>query len=186
MDLSQITLEKNKNQHTGTMIEIQTPLCIFMVGIPYSGKSTFIARHPWLSGMPVLSLDDEVMTLTGSDYSRWAEVVSQANQQLEEKLNSLIAQHHSFVIDKTNVTKIERQALIARLKETGYRLAAIVLDVPDEAVLKERILKRTQKKIPTEVMERMKANYFCGLDSLTDEFDSVLFVDSEGKIRLIK
>lgn len=162
------------------------PLCIFMIGIPYSGKSTFIANHPWLSGMPAVSLDDEVMTLTGGDYSRWADVVSLANRQLEEKLNGLIAQRQSFVIDKTNVSQIERQTLIARLKSEGYQLAAIVLDVPDETVLKERILKRTQKKIPAEVMVRMKANYFCGLDSLTDEFDSVLFVDPEGKIRLIK
>ena len=157
-----------------------------MLGIPYSGKSTFIEKHSCLSGMPVVSLDDEVMTLTGGDYSRWAEVVTLANQRLEEKLNGLINQHQSFVIDKTNVSQIERQTLIARLKSEGYQLAAIVLDVPDETVLKERILKRTQKRIPTEVMERMKANYYCGLDSLTDEFDSVLFVDSEGKIRLIK
>ena len=61
-----------------------------------------------------------------------------------------------------------------------------MLDVPDEVVLKERILNRPQKKIPAEVIDRMKANYYCGLDTLTDEFDSVLFVDSEGKIRLIK
>ena len=168
------------------MAEIKIPLCIFMVGIPYSGKSTFIAKHPWLSGMPAVSLDDEVMTLTNGDYSRWAEVVTLANQRLEEKLNGLITLHQSFVIDKTNVSQIERRTLIARLKSEGYQLAAIVLDVPDETVLKERILKRTQKRIPTEVMERMKANYYCGLDSLTDEFDSVLFVDSEGKIRLIK
>ena len=168
------------------MAEIETSLCIFMVGIPYSGKSTFIANHPWLSGMPVVSLDDEVMTLTSGDYSRWAEVITLANQRLEEKLNGLITRHQSFVIDKTNVSQTERQTLIARLKSEGYQLASIVLDVPDETVLKERILKRTQKRIPTEVMERMKANYYCGLDSLTDEFDSVLLVDSEGKIDLIK
>lgn len=168
------------------MAEIKIPLCIFMVGIPYSGKSTFIGNHPWLSGMPVVSLDEEVMTLSGGDYSLWADVVSLANQRLEEKLYDLITRHQSFVIDKTNVSQIERQTLIARLKSEGYQLAAIVLDVPDETVLKERILKRTQKRIPTEVMERMKANYYCGLDSLTDEFDSVLLVDSEGKIDLIK
>lgn len=162
------------------------PLCIFMVGIPYSGKSTFITNHPWLSGMPTVSLDDEVMTLTGGDYSLWADVVSLANQRLDEKLNGLITRHQSFVIDKTNVSQIERQTLIARLKSEGYQLAAIVLDVPNEAVLNERILKRTQKKIPPEVIERMKPNYYCGLDTLTDEFDSVLFVDSEGKIRLVK
>ena len=171
---------------SGVMTETKTPFCIFMVGIPYSGKSTFIGNHPWLSGMPTVSLDDEVMTLTSGDYSGWADVVCLANQRLEKKLNDLITQHQSFVIDKTNVSQIERQTLIARLKSEGYQLAAIVLDVPDEVVLKERILNRPQKKIPAEVMERMKANYYCGLDTLTDEFDSVLFVDSEGKIRLIK
>lgn len=168
------------------MAEIEPSLCIFMVGIPYSGKSTFIANHPWLSGMPTVSLDDEVMTLTGGDYSLWANVVSLANQRVEEKLNGLINQHQSFVIDKTNVSQIERQTLTARLKSEGYQLAAIVLDVPNEAVLNERILKRPQKKIPADVIERMKANYYCGLDSLPDEFDSVLFVDSEGKVNLIK
>ena len=163
-----------------------TALCIFMVGIPYSGKSTFIAKHAWLSGMPVLSLDEEEMALAEGDYSRWADVVCLANEHLEEKFNRLITQGRSFVIDKTNVLKIERQKLIDRLKTAGYRLAAIVLDAPDEATLKQRILKRTDKKIPAEVIEQMKQNYFSGLNSLTDEFDSVLFVDAQERIRIIK
>lgn len=45
---------------------------------------------------------------------------------------------------------------------------------------------RTDKKIPTEVIEQMKQNYFGGLKSLTDEFDTVLFVDAHEKIRVIK
>ena len=163
-----------------------SPLCIFMVGIPYSGKSTFIAKHTWLNKMPVLSLDDEVMALTCGNYSLWPEVIDDANRILDEKLTRLIASQRSFVIDKTNVSKIERQKLIDRLKTAGYRLAAIVIDAPNEATLKQRILKRTDKKIPTEVIEQMKQNYFSGLNSLTDEFDSVLFVDAQEKIRVIK
>ncbi len=88
-----------------------------------------------------------------------------------KKLTRLIASRRSFVIDKTNVSTIERQKLLERLKAEGYRTAAIVLELPNEYQLKERMLKRAHKQIPMEVIDRMKENYMLGMSSLMVEFD---------------
>ena len=49
----------------------ESPICIFMVGIPYSGKTTFVEEHAWLADLPQVSLDREVKLLANGDYSYW-------------------------------------------------------------------------------------------------------------------
>ena len=111
-----------------------------MVGIPYSGKSTFIAKHKWLAQMPKVSLDKNVLRLAKGDYSKWAEVVDEANWQTLIYQNWLITEKTSFVIDKTNVSSSERVKLILQLKEAGYKVVAIVREPPDEDELQKRIV----------------------------------------------
>ena len=80
-----------------------------MIGIPYSGKSTFIANNEWLSSMPIVSVDDEVMRLSGDDYTQWAVVIEEAALAADLKIEKLIERKASFVIDKTNLAALERQ-----------------------------------------------------------------------------
>ena len=160
---------------------IDQPLCVFMVGIPYSGKSTFIAKHKWLAQMPKVSLDKNVLRLAKGDYSKWAEVVDEANWQTLIYQNWLITEKTSFVIDKTNVSSSERVKLILQLKEAGYKVVAIVLEPPDEDELQKRILSRPDKKIPMDVIESMRKNFLAGKERLREEFDAVVFVSKDGK-----
>lgn len=160
---------------------IDQPLCVFMVGIPYSGKSTFIVRHKWLAQMPKVSLDKTVLRLAKGDYSKWAEVVEEAGRQMLAYQNNLIAQKTSFVIDKTNVVSDERVKLILQLKDAGYKVVAIALEPPSAAELQRRILSRPDKKIPMDVIESMRKNFLAGKERLREEFDAVVFVSKDGK-----
>lgn len=159
---------------TETLIE--QPLCVFMVGIPYSGKSTFITRHKWLTQMPKVSLDKTVLRLAKGDYSKWADVVEEAGRQMLAYQNNLIAQKTSFVIDKTNVVSDERVKLILQLKESGYKVVAFALEPPSAAELQKRILSRSDKRIPMEVIEGMRKNFLGGKERLAEEFDGVEYV----------
>lgn len=163
---------------------IDQPLCVFMVGIPYSGKSTFIAKHKWLAQMPKVSLDKNVLRLAKGDYSKWAEVVDEANWQTLIYQNWLMTEKASFVIDKTNVSSAERVKLILQLKEAGYKVVAIVLEPPDEDELQKRIRSRPDKKIPMDVIESMRKNFLAGKERLAEEFDGVVYVRQDGKYEI--
>lgn len=163
---------------------IDQPLCVFMVGIPYSGKSTFIAKHKWLAQMPKVSLDKNVLRLAKGDYSKWAEVVDEANWQTLIYQNWLMTEKASFVIDKTNVVSDERVKLILQLKDAGYKVVAIALEPPSAAELQRRILSRSDKRIPMEVIEGMRKNFLAGKERLAEEFDGVVYVRQDGKYEI--
>ena len=82
----------------------EKPLCVVLIGIPYSGKSTFVSEHAWLSQLARISFDEEVLELAHGDYSKWAEVAQQAGLNIDEKQNALIQAKRSFLIDKTKNT----------------------------------------------------------------------------------
>lgn len=152
------------------------PLCVVLIGIPYSGKSTFVSEHAWLRQLPKISFDDEVMTLTGGDYTKWAEVAEQAGLNIEEKQMALIKAGETFVVDKTNVSTLEREKLISELQSYGYQTVAIVFEPPAAKELKRRIQKRTDKLIPSEVIAQMRCNFESGKSDIFRQFDAVLFV----------
>ena len=53
-----------------------------MIGVPYAGKSTYVASHPELSALPVRSFDDEIMHVTHGHYEKWAEAADRASEAL--------------------------------------------------------------------------------------------------------
>ena len=162
------------------MQNTKKPLCIFMIGIPYSGKSTFIANNEWLSSMPIVSVDDEVMRLSGDDYTQWAVVIEEAALAAGLKIEKLIERKESFVIDKTNLAALERQKTLRLLKRAGYQTAAIVFPLPNEQTLRQRIAKRSEKMIPLDVLQRMTELYRQDLKTLNQEFDAVLKLETMG------
>ena len=156
------------------------PICIFMVGIPYSGKSTYIAHNKWLSSMPIVSVDDEVMKLTGNDYTQWSTVIEKAAKAADQKIHDFIEKKISFVIDKTNLSALERQKTLTELKNANYQVAAIVFPLPDKHALRQRANNRPEKVIPREVLIQMTRLYQQDLKTLTQEFDAVLLLEEVG------
>ena len=162
------------------------PLCVVLIGIPYSGKSTFVSEHAWLSQLPRISFDEEVLELAHGDYSKWAEVAQQAGLNIDEKQNALIQAKRSFLVDKTNVSTLEREKLIAELHSHCYQTVAIVFEPPEAKELKRRIQKRSDKIIPPEVITQMRRNFESGKADLFRQFDSVLFVSQNKTITVKK
>ena len=117
------------------------PLCIFMIGIPYSGKSTFIANNEWLSSMPIVSVDDEVMRLSGDDYTQWAVVIEEAALAADLKIEKLIERKASFVIDKTNLAALERQKQDKRHIHHRYQPVHVTIHPPHGARKRRSLLR---------------------------------------------
>lgn len=159
-----------------------SPICIFMVGIPYSGKTSFVATHEWLAKLPQVSLDREVMLLANGEYSCWEKCVSEASRRCDEHQEHLIQTRQSFVIDKTNLVHTAREKLIHRLRQNGYQTVAIVLDPPDAQTLRERIQKRQGQVVPKDVQKKMRDLFEADQHWLLSEFDAVLHVSQSGEI----
>ena len=86
----------------------------------------------------------------------------------------------SFVIDKTNLSALERQKTLTELKNANYQVAAIVFPLPDKRTLRQRANNRPEKVIPREVLIQMTRLYQQDLKTLTQEFDAVLLLEEVG------
>ncbi len=96
------------------------------VGVPGSGKSTWVARHA--AGARLISMDDMRARLTGSraDQSRNAEVYRICRRQLAGALRA----GETVVWDAQSHTWSARQGLLALARETGAYVIIVYFDVP--------------------------------------------------------
>lgn len=144
------------------------PFTAILIGVPGSGKSTFIrelAKH-----MPIViaSTDDMIDALAlkeGVNYGDAFKLINwkQANRDLANMIGEANMKKQNVVIDRTNMTKKGRATMMAHAEvgaeDTNF--IAINFDVADDEV-RRRLRKREQetgKHIPGMVMASMYKNY---------------------------
>lgn len=145
---------------------------VFMVGPPASGKS-HAAKSVESLGYKLLGIDvnlERVAQEKGLTYSDvWRDNVGECEKQFNQDLDEAIRNNLNIVIDKTNMSKKNRNKLLNRLR--GYVKVAIVMATPLEVIL-ERNKNRVGKSVPESVIKQMILNFT--LPNRHD-FDSVMF-----------
>ena len=140
------------------------PTIHLMVGLPYSGKSTYIRNHPTLSALSVVDSDSYIEkkakaenTSYGAIFDREIEAALKYRDWLTQKL---IRQQRSFIVDKTNLTRIARAHWIELAQKHHYRIVAHFFALPsDESQLLARRQRRVDKVIPIAVLADMIVSF---------------------------
>jgi len=135
--------------------ESQLPEFIMIIGIPGSGKSTWISKYNKNNKYTVVSPDDIRRELTGSisDQSQNAKVW----WLTEETVKKLLEGGQSVILDATMTDSQRRKEFIKELPPSQLKAKVFYVD-PE--VSKERISKdieagKDRANVPPEVVDRM-------------------------------
>ena len=151
------------------------PKCYQLVGVPGSGKSTWITKQAWAKDIPVVSTDHFVDRYAESqgktysevfkDYMPWA-VKLMANDVVEAREAG-----KDIIWDQTSTTVASRRKKFNMLPD--YRAIAVVFATPDARELARRLGSRPGKHIPNTVMRQMIDNF--EMPTKEEGFDEIWF-----------
>lgn len=150
--------------------------CYQLIGVPGSGKSTWIKNQEWLKGVPVISTDNFVEAYANEQGKTYSEVFDEympiavklmANQAAICRANKL-----DVVWDQTSTTVKSRKRKFSTLPD--YEHIAVVFMTPEPEELARRLASRPGKNIPSYVMQLM----IDGFDEPTVEegFKEIMYV----------
>jgi len=131
-----------------------------LIGVPGSGKSTWISNQDWVKDCTVVSSDrfvDEEAARVGKTYNEiFNDYIKIATKLMENHVAIAQANNLNIIWDQTNTSAKSRKAKLAMLP--NYEKIAIVFRTPDEEELSRRLVNRPGKSIPDNVMRSMIAN----------------------------
>jgi predicted kinase len=133
------------------------PTLYVMVGVPGSGKSTWIDAQDWTKNCVVVSTDSFVESYARSVGKTYTEVFEEymptSVKLMTEQVKSAVAENKDIVWDQTSTTVASRVKKF--VMTPGYRKIAVVFPTPDRDELKRRLECRSGKVIPERVITMM-------------------------------
>jgi predicted kinase len=128
-----------------------------MVGVPGSGKSTWIAQQDWARDCVIVGTDRWIEVFArelGSTYSEVFDLfMPAAVRAMMAEVNRAQQQGRDIVWDQTSVSVASRAKKFASLPD--YEHVAVVFATPEPAELARRLAQRPGKVIPDSVMKSM-------------------------------
>ena len=159
---------------------MKRPMIHLMVGIPYSGKSTYIRNQEALSALSVVDTDSFIEKRAkdlGTSYGALFDcMIGEAIELRDWKVDIAIKKDRSFVVDQTNLTKAGRAYWVELAQKHRYNITAYVFALPtDEAQLLARREARADKLIPIGVLAEMISSFEAPDEE--EGFTSIVHID---------
>jgi tRNA uridine 5-carbamoylmethylation protein Kti12 len=155
------------------------PKLIMLVGVPGSGKTTFVKSMIEDEMFPVgraivVSTDDFIENHAkqeGKTYNEvFDEAIGPAGKHLDSLVKYAIENNLSVIWDQTNLNRSTRAKKLARFPK-NYETMAIYFPAPED--LEERLASRPGKTIPENVLNNMIKN--CDPPRCDEGFHNVMW-----------
>lgn len=155
------------------------PTYTMLVGMPGSGKSTWLAHAHIDWSRTIVASTDNIIELRAREQGKtYSEVfqaeIKSATQQMNQTIQKAFAQGLNVILDQTNVSAKTRAAKLAQVPD-NYRKVAVFFPTPPDAELKRRLENRPGKTIPQNVIMGMKSQL--EMPSESEGFDEVIVVN---------
>lgn len=137
------------------------PRCYQMIGVPGSGKSTWIANQDWARDCVIVSTDRWIEVFArelGSTYSEVFDLfMPAAVRAMTAEVNRAQQQGRDIIWDQTSLTPGSRAKKFASLPD--YEHVAVVFATPAPDELARRLASRPGKHIPDSVLQNMISTF---------------------------
>lgn len=153
------------------------PTIYVLVGLPASGKSTWIRENMDPQNFVIVSSDDEIDKHAKSKGLTYSDVfdsyIKTATKIMNETFRVAISERKSIIWDQTNMTIKKRKNILSQVPR-NYGKIAVVFRIDDDE-LDRRLLKRAQdegKHIPQHVIQSMAKSF--EMPTTEEGFDKVI------------
>jgi len=139
------------------------PKCYQLVGVPGSGKSTWIKNQDWALGLTIVSTDafvEDYARQQGKTYSEvFTDYMPTAVDLMAEQVVRARTLGHTVIWDQTSTTVASRAKKFRMLP--NYEHIAVVFKTPEHKELMRRLTSRWEsgKIIPEHVIASMIASW---------------------------
>lgn len=137
------------------------PKCYQLVGVPASGKSTWIANQDWISECVIVSTDfyvEKFARRTGKTYSEVFNLfMPRAIDLMMRRVRKAQREQKDIIWDQTSTSWTSRRRKFNALPD--YEHIAVVFQTPDEEEHLKRLATRPGKVIPEAVLFDMVWNF---------------------------
>jgi len=137
------------------------PKLYMLVGVPGSGKSTWVKNQEWAKDCTIVSTDkyvEEWAESVGKTYTEvFQEYMPVAVAKMAGAVNGARDAGKDIIWDQTSTTIATRAKKFRMLPE--YYAIAVVFRIPEPQELQKRLASRPGKVIPSEVLADMIAKW---------------------------
>ena len=137
------------------------PTAYILIGVPGSGKSTWIKNQDWAEDCAIVSTDMWVeleAERVGKTYSEiFDEYMPHAVALMANHVELARDKGMDIIWDQTSTTLASRARKFRMLP--NYKMIAVMFDTPEQSVLVSRLNSRPGKEIPLSVIEKMMLGF---------------------------
>lgn len=137
------------------------PKCYQLVGVPGSGKSTWVWNQNWIAGMEYVSTDHHVEEYAKAQSKTYSEVFTEymptAVELMAQEVVDAREAGRDIIWDQTSTTIKSRARKFNMLPD--YYHIAVVFRTPEHKELMRRLMSRPGKEIPDHVIASMIAGW---------------------------
>lgn len=153
--------------------------CVFTIGIPGSGKTTWSKSISEKLGIERVSSDDFIDKYAEDKGISYKQAfidfgIKSAERNQEQKLKELIYHRKPFILDKTNMSMNSRHKSLKHIPSFYLRAACVFKITTDEFIEVNNQRKSFGRDIPETVVRNMLKSY-----EIPDEFDRKFFMYSK-------